>query len=242
MPSVKAITKWWCSADGQARIRQINDEHGINLGASLGSIDPDSDGCWACDLATSSLERCHVIPRSLGGSYDPSNLVLMCSGCHADNPDTADELSFWWWFDRVENRIAGLIRTLTDVIPSDITDKDGVRILSMVNHICESGQVASVGGRVSTGSLQAITHQAVRESKAKGECTGGKTPLGWKVDEYGQEIPDEDEQELISIVRDYRAMGISYSAIADKLTAAEFTSRTGKAKFSESMAKRINKA
>ncbi len=90
--------------------------------------------------------------------------------------------------------------------------------------------------------IGARTKSAMQRKKDKGEYTGGKAPLGWKVDEDGQEVPDEVEQELISIVRDYRAQRVSYSAIAEKLTAAEFTSRTGKAKFSKSMAKRINDA
>ena len=63
-------------------------------------------------------------------------------------------------------------------------------------------------------------------------------PLGWRY-ESGKIIPDEDEQELIRIVRDFRALRLSYSAIATELTEARFTSRTGPAVFTEVMAKRI---
>lgn len=86
------------------------------------------------------------------------------------------------------------------------------------------------------------TKAAMKAKKDKGEYTGGKAPLGWRVDEHGQEVPDEDEQELIRIVRDFRALRLSYSAIATELTEARFTSRTGNAVFSKSMAKRINDA
>jgi len=72
--------------------------------------------------------------------------------------------------------------------------------------------------------------------------TGGQTPLGWKLDFQGNEIPDEDEQELINTVRDYRAVGLSYEIIAQKLTESKFTSRTGSPKFSKSAAKRLNDA
>jgi len=86
------------------------------------------------------------------------------------------------------------------------------------------------------------TKEALMIKKAKGEYTGGKTPLGWRVDEQGEEVPDEEEQELIAIVRGYRDNRLSYSEIAQKLTEAHFTSRTGNAKFSKSAAKRINDA
>jgi len=36
------------------------------------------------------LERCHVVPRYMGGSDEPSNLVLMCGACHAAQPDSSD--------------------------------------------------------------------------------------------------------------------------------------------------------
>ena len=177
MPSLNVIAKWWCSADGQARIRQINDRHGIDLGASLGSSDLDTAHCWACNQAPSGgrkryqdsfmgLERCHVIPSGLGGSNEPSNLVVMCSKCHSDNPDTADESAFWWWFDRVESSVARSVRALADLIPKDITSKEAEKILSKVEHICKSGQAVQVSGKLSTGSLQAIVYQAVRECRA----------------------------------------------------------------------------
>ena len=86
------------------------------------------------------------------------------------------------------------------------------------------------------------TKTAMKAKKSKGQYTGGKTPLGWKLDKDGQEIPDDDEQELIKIVRGYRTSRLSYSAIAQKLTEANFTSRTGNAKFSKSAVKRINDA
>jgi len=86
------------------------------------------------------------------------------------------------------------------------------------------------------------TKEALMIKKAKGEYTGGKSPLGWRVNELGEEVPDEAEQELIAIVRGYRDNRLSYSEIAQKLTEAHFTSRTGNAKFSKSAAKRINDA
>jgi len=34
------------------------------------------------------LERCHVVPRALGGCNCHGNIVLLCKECHKDNLDT----------------------------------------------------------------------------------------------------------------------------------------------------------
>lgn len=64
-----------------------------------GFIDLNEPTCWACgqgwdgryDIvggdylkawAKCPLQICHIIPHSLGGTEEPSNLVLMCKECH----------------------------------------------------------------------------------------------------------------------------------------------------------------
>lgn len=86
------------------------------------------------------------------------------------------------------------------------------------------------------------TKVAMKTKRDRGEYTGGKPPLGWKVDNGGSEIPDDNEQELINLVRSYRTLRLSYGAIAQKLTDAKFTTRRGNAVFSKTAAKRINDA
>lgn len=76
----------------------------------------------------------------------------------------------------------------------------------------------------------------------KERFTGGPTPLGWKSVGNGQLIPCEKEQELISLVRDYRKAGLSYQAIANDLTESNFTTRAGSLKFSKTAVKRLNDA
>ena len=41
------------------------------------------------------LQRCHIIPDSLGGSSSVNNLFLMCNTCHADSPDTVYSEQFF---------------------------------------------------------------------------------------------------------------------------------------------------
>lgn len=44
-----------------------------------------------------SLQRCHIVARSLHGADDPSNLVILCSECHAESPDVDDPEIMWDW-------------------------------------------------------------------------------------------------------------------------------------------------
>ncbi len=52
--------------------------------------------CWRC-AHKRKLQRCHIIPRSLGGSEEPSNLVLLCGQCHAEAPNVDDPDYMWVW-------------------------------------------------------------------------------------------------------------------------------------------------
>ncbi|WP_338554628.1 HNH endonuclease signature motif containing protein [Paenibacillus sp. KS-LC4] len=52
--------------------------------------------CWRCGYEK-SLEKCHIIPDSLGGEDKPSNLVLLCKRCHLENPNIADPDIMWDW-------------------------------------------------------------------------------------------------------------------------------------------------
>ena len=49
--------------------------------------------CWE----NIPLQRCHIIPRSLGGTNDVTNLFLMCRQCHDLAPNTdIPEIFFEW--------------------------------------------------------------------------------------------------------------------------------------------------
>lgn len=46
------------------------------------------------------LQRCHIIPRSLGGTDEPSNLFLMCKECHDHAPNTTSRKMFMKWVEK----------------------------------------------------------------------------------------------------------------------------------------------
>ncbi len=82
-------------------------------------VDWGEPSCWACrfhygtkyDVKRSDagwseifagwdripLQRCHIVPRSLGGTDDASNLFLMCRECHDSAPNTAIPEIFFNW-------------------------------------------------------------------------------------------------------------------------------------------------
>jgi HNH endonuclease len=82
-------------------------------------IDWGEPGCWACrfyygtkyDVRRSNadwakilrgwdripLQRCHVVPQSLGGTDDVDNLFLMCRECHDLAPNTSIPAILFEW-------------------------------------------------------------------------------------------------------------------------------------------------
>jgi Zn finger protein HypA/HybF involved in hydrogenase expression len=54
--------------------------------------------CWNCgDDRHGKLERCHIIPDSLGGSDSPDNYVLLCKSCHEEAPNINNSNDMWCW-------------------------------------------------------------------------------------------------------------------------------------------------
>jgi len=53
--------------------------------------------CWRCARERKTLERCHIVPASLGGSEDVSNLILLCKECHQESPDVMESKFIWDW-------------------------------------------------------------------------------------------------------------------------------------------------
>jgi len=52
--------------------------------------------CWRC-AHKRRLQRCHIVPKALGGSDTADNLVLLCGQCHAEAPNVADPSFMWVW-------------------------------------------------------------------------------------------------------------------------------------------------
>jgi len=54
--------------------------------------------CWRCGYIR-DLERCHIIPKSLGGKNTPDNYVLLCNNCHQEAPNVNDKKFMFEWIE-----------------------------------------------------------------------------------------------------------------------------------------------
>lgn len=52
---------------------------------------------WDWEPTSYYLEKCHILPKMLGGTDDPSNLFLLCKKCHYESPDTINPDNFFAW-------------------------------------------------------------------------------------------------------------------------------------------------
>lgn len=55
-----------------------------------------NERCWRCGYKR-KLQRCHIIPDTLGGEDAPYNLVLLCDQCHKEAPNVQDSKFMWDW-------------------------------------------------------------------------------------------------------------------------------------------------
>jgi hypothetical protein len=71
-------------------------------------LDTEWNRCWCCGHETSRLQKCHIVPSSLGGSDSASNFVPLCSLCHDESPDVNDPLEMLQWMKQQQNPLSGL--------------------------------------------------------------------------------------------------------------------------------------
>jgi hypothetical protein len=62
--------------------------------------------CWRCGCERTT-QKCHIIPKSLGGSDKPENIVALCAMCHDEAPNVADSDAMWSWIKKTGNSNCG---------------------------------------------------------------------------------------------------------------------------------------
>ena len=82
-PSIDKIVEYW-------EVNQCECDLGIDWSEAKGR-------CWRCSKESKSIEKCHIVPHSLGGSNEPSNFVLLCKRCHREAPNVNDSRGMWDW-------------------------------------------------------------------------------------------------------------------------------------------------
>lgn len=90
--------------------------------------DLDAPCCFACGWHSerwtkatpraswerATLERAHIVPSSLGGSDDASNVILLCSPCHHDSPDWPDPSAMARWIAERPDRASKEVEEVSD--------------------------------------------------------------------------------------------------------------------------------
>jgi hypothetical protein len=138
LPKKSEIFDYW-----KARLHK----HGI-------LIDWGEPDCWACgfhygskyDIRTSDagmekifrcwdkvpLQRCHIIPKSLGGTDGVANLFLMCRECHDAAPNTPFQDIFLEWAKnqshllREDEKIKSAMRSFGLDATTDLAKIEGI--------------------------------------------------------------------------------------------------------------------
>lgn len=117
------------------------DENGFDWG---------EPSCWACkkwwdtknDLPTlpgksvssgwdkAPLQRCHIVPKSLGGADTVDNLFLMCKECHDLAPNTPSRNAFLKWASKQHWTVRMFGKINSDLSTFDFEVQDYEWILS----------------------------------------------------------------------------------------------------------------
>jgi len=86
------------------------------------------------------------------------------------------------------------------------------------------------------------TRVALQYKRQAGFKTGGTVPFGFEVDGEGRLILHADEQEALQMIRNLRAEGYTYRAIATALEQAEIPTKQGRTKWHPQTISRIQQS
>lgn len=116
------------------------------------------------------LERCHIIPKSLGGSNEPDNLFLMCPDCHSKAPNTTNEEIFFDWVKmQRQNCMFGTnVKEQKDLI-NHICEQMNIKVKDMVEFIEHgdfdiSDSISTHGAKLNTSTLLMSVINKYKES------------------------------------------------------------------------------
>lgn len=92
------MTKKWVKAAINHWLPLLRE--GLDLGVDWAEADTH---CWRCGCK-SSLQRCHLVPKALGGPDHAANILPLCRDCHAEAPDTDSASDFLNWLKETRNK------------------------------------------------------------------------------------------------------------------------------------------
>lgn len=112
----------------------------LDIAVDWGDWEEERTRCWCCGHV-STLQKCHIIPKSLGGSDEADNLVPLCASCHDEAPDVSDGQEMFRWIKGQQNPLCGLglgrYWHLRDVIIECVTKEEGRIDFEILNSCIE---------------------------------------------------------------------------------------------------------
>ena len=115
-------TKPWIKKSWDYHSQYISE---LDVAPDWGDWETDWNMCWCCGHR-GTLQQCHIIPKSLGGTLDPSNIIPLCGICHDKAPDVSDKNEMFAWVKENLSCLSGLglgrFDHLIDILPSLIKD------------------------------------------------------------------------------------------------------------------------
>ena len=129
------------------------------------------------------LERCHIIPHSLGGSNTVDNFVLLCKKCHELSPDIGDSQFLFDWMKNCPRSFFGshwtevsmwnnFFSLLSQKFPEEVTawsELDLVEQSKRLNDTSNSLSSTTHFGKLSIGTFQAIVTKTIVKNTNKKE-------------------------------------------------------------------------
>lgn len=79
--------------------------------------------CWRCGHIRQQ-QKCHIVPKSLGGSDDASNVIPLCAMCHDEMPNVNDPKCVWEWIRKDHGILYDTYWTARAIKESGLTDEE----------------------------------------------------------------------------------------------------------------------
>ncbi len=182
-PSASAVSVWkyWFCQGGWERWKEADQRLGTRITSKMISIDHDYPMCWACHTPRSkwsSLERCHIIPKSSGGAGDASNLILMCRMCHLESPTVNHSDALFIFLSRKKTRAEVYQEELRDIIKNSKLSVVGLAIAW--KHALSDDSMVCGGATISPAAWMSLLRAKVADLESDESLCGDVTYDDWK--------------------------------------------------------------
>ena len=152
MPTKSKIAKYWL----YQRVKHRSYDDLSNFEKKIVAQDIGEPSCWACGYHengkydfqalpnedpkkalsrafktwnnASFLQRCHIVPKSKGGTDNSDNLLLLCKSCHQESPDVTNPTFMKRWVIKKKSHDCDLYIRIKEML-------DDPRNKGLVEHI-----------------------------------------------------------------------------------------------------------